>query len=111
MADAPICFIPVDQDITQPNGPTMPAIPLATDYNSMMAAVNAMRQAMMAITGQRAQNNRNQPKTGRWVEQSRSVSTVRVKNPKDPEQYVDVERINALVLRDTVTGELWTWKR
>ena len=118
MVDAPICHIPVNQNIEQPSAPQFPAVPLATDAVSTMAAVNALRQIVQRLTGQHQGNNTNgtirpgqKSKIGRWNEVSRSTSKKRIKNPEDAEQYVDVERINSLTLKDSVTGELWVWRR
>lgn len=40
-----------------------------------------------------------------WNEVSRTVETVRVENPDDSEQYVDVERVQTITLRRD-NGEL-----
>lgn len=37
-----------------------------------------------------------------WTEQSRVTQTVRVENPDDEDQYVDVERISTVTLSDGV---------
>lgn len=42
---------------------------------------------------------------------SRVVKTVRVYNPQDKEQYVDVQQINRMVFKDAKSGETWTWSR
>lgn len=34
-----------------------------------------------------------------WTEIARTTSTVRVENPEDPEQYVDVERVETALFR------------
>tara|TARA_R110000803_G_scaffold107227_2_gene175376 strand:- start:2749 stop:3042 length:294 start_codon:yes stop_codon:yes gene_type:complete len=41
-------------------------------------------------------------------EQSRTTDTVRVYNPDDEEQYVDVQRITSLTTRNTSTGQTVT---
>jgi hypothetical protein len=41
----------------------------------------------------------------------RVTEKVRLTNPDDKEQYVDVLRINKLVMRNENTGELWVWER
>lgn len=46
----------------------------------------------------------------KWEEKSRATETVRVENPDDPAQFVDVERIKRLVMRNSDTGEEFEWK-
>lgn len=123
---APVCHISPDEPITQPTPRYLPSIPQATDLQSALAAINSMRQILLSLLGQIPQNNlqRNggsgtrttQQQSGKkpdagFREISRVVQTVRVYNPKDKSQYVDVERINRLVLRDPVTGASWVWSR
>lgn len=42
-----------------------------------------------------------------WVEdkEQRVTETVRIKNKDDPEQYLDVDRIKKMVMKNTGTGE------
>jgi len=42
-----------------------------------------------------------------WLEDrsQRQTTDVRVENPEDPEQYVNVERIDKMVLKNTKTAE------
>jgi hypothetical protein len=47
----------------------------------------------------------------RWKESKRTTEVVRVFNPNDHSQFVDVERINQLTMTDGVTGESWSWSR
>ncbi|KJS40353.1 MAG: hypothetical protein VR70_05780 [Rhodospirillaceae bacterium BRH_c57] len=44
-----------------------------------------------------------------WTEIARTTSTVRVENPEDPEQYVDVERVETLLMRGP-GGEQVEWR-
>jgi hypothetical protein len=41
----------------------------------------------------------------------RVTEQVRLTNPNDDTQWVDVVRINKLVMRNENTGELWVWER
>lgn len=41
----------------------------------------------------------------------RVTEQVRLTNPNDSTQFVDVVRINKLVMRNENTGELWVWER
>lgn len=124
--NAPACPINRDQEIKPNSGAKMPFIPVATDLASALAAINAMRNALLQLAGMMSvrsggqQSDRNNKDNSgnerpdpnrppRWIEVSRKTQKVRVKNKEDPEQYVDVERINRLVMRDTVTGDYWVW--
>lgn len=133
MADpiqAPVCeIIPTISD-TQPPQARLPAIPIATDLASALAALNAMRAWMLQMmqtqpghnfwggghgsggAGGRGGGKTPQPKPpkmGRWIQKDITRQKVRVFNPQDHEQYVDVSRVTRLVMRDTVTGEEWVW--
>lgn len=121
----PICHIPPVELVTnQPTSPAIPSVPVAQpNLASLTAAVNTLRQVVLRISGQNNNNNNNGGQTnnftstqgankkGRWAEASRVVETVRVFNPNDDTQYVDVQRINKLVMKDGVTGEQWVWNR
>ncbi len=66
--------------------------------------------------GQKGEGD-NKKQKGRWTECQRVVEKVRVfqedavTGERNEDNYVDIERINLLVMQDTVTGALWTWKR
>ena len=121
---APVCHVSVDEVINQPTGTKLPSIPIATDLISALAAINAMRQVLMMLTGalqgppglRGAQGQggaagaaAKKTKVGRWNEANRTTATERVYNPNDNSQYVDVQRINSLTMTDSVTGETWVW--
>lgn len=55
----------------------------------------------------------NNPKQvgGRFIEISRTNKIVRVYNPQNKQQYVDVKQIVALTMKDKYTGETWVWKQ
>lgn len=116
---APVCHIPpVPPATTQPTGTRLPSIPAATDLSSALRAIAAMRQAIQQLSNQITKDNgvingfrqdRNQGAT--WTEDSRVTETVRVTNPQDENQYVDVERINSLSMKNRDTGQTWKWKR
>ncbi len=123
MVDPTVCHIPP----VQPNAPkptvNLPSIPLAQpNLASLTAAVNAMRQNLIFLTGQRgAQGPRgtsgsssgSKSEPARWTEQSRVEETVRVfqNNDKTSPNWVDVKQVNKLVMKDGITGESWTWDR
>lgn len=133
----PVCHISVNETIVQPGARHLPTIPPvnAGDLQSLVNAINAIRQMLNILTGQLAAQrpsvtvmqqpgsspgsqgarpSNSQPghgnqQEGRWVEANRATVTRRITNPEDPEQYVDVKQINRLTMKDTVTGELWVW--
>ncbi len=67
--------------------------------------------------GKEAGDKEPKNKKSRWVECNRTTEKVRVyqedaaTGERNEDNYVDIERINLLVMQDTVTGSLWTWKR
>jgi hypothetical protein len=105
--------------------PPLPPLPIANSGN-LVDTVNAIRQVVQQLgspattpkgnnhsgtnSGQSG-NKQSKQKTSRWVEQSRQTGKVRVYNPDDHEQYVDVEQINQLTMRDQITGATWVWSR
>jgi len=130
--DAPVCHVSTNQTITQPPARRLAAVPRATDLRTALQAINILQQNIQILAGQipqypnqnpsnpatsgvnsvnarPSQQPRNQP-IGRWVESGRVTETVRIYNRDDREQYVDVKRINSLTMRDTVTGEQWSWR-
>jgi hypothetical protein len=122
MPECPVCHVSTDQVIDQPPKVLLPSIPEATDLNSALAAINAMRQMLLLLAGQIGRGGAQGPpgaagksaqkeKVGRWNEVSRSTSKVKVFNPDDKTQFVEVERINKLTMKDSVTNEQWIWNR
>lgn len=119
MPQAPVCFIEPQVDIGVPLQPRMPTVPnfSSDDPASMARALSALKQGYELLAGQRAPgsalNSKTQPKAkqGRFTETHRTKDKVRVFNKDDHDQFVDVERITSLTLRDNVTGETWIWKR
>lgn len=127
--NAPICHVPVPTPIEQPDGIQNPSIPIATDLQSALAAINAMRMILMRLANLQprfdgsgngrggridTRSKSEQPKNkkpGRWNEISRITKKEKVYNPEDKEQFVEVERMNRLVMQDTLTGEQWIWSR
>jgi hypothetical protein len=113
---APICHVPPpDTTIPQPGVRALPAIPVAQpNLQSLMATVNALRQTVNILTGQQGINGANNAKSdnkGQWVEDRRTTEVVKVYNPDDRSQFIEVERINRLVMKDKGTNQTWTWTR
>lgn len=120
MAGAPVCTVPTQAPTTQPLPTAMPAIPAPTpSIAGLMASVTALKRAVETLSGQKGglsgfttnPSSKKSNQDGRWKEVDRVKETVRVFNPNDSSQFVDVLRINKLVFQDTVTGETWIWNR
>lgn len=127
-AQAPICHIPPVQLAVDPHPVALPSIPIATpEIASLVASVNALRQVVQYLSGQKlvlpppvGRQNTGGPNrvpdpsnASRWNEISRVTDTVRVfqNGDKNSDNWVDVKQINKLVMKDSVTGEKWTWNR
>lgn len=117
-----VCHIPPRTITSQPQPVEMPSIPpVQPNIASLTATVNAMRHVIMILSGQQGTEGppgrpgkdgktKSDPPT-RWAETTRVVETVRIFSPEDRSVYVDVERINRLVMSDKATKELWSWDR
>lgn len=57
------------------------------------------------------QNQNVSPGKQDWNEVTRKVAVVRVFNESDRTQFVDVEQINGLTMKNKKTGETWVWTR
>jgi hypothetical protein len=95
---APVC--PVSRSQAVANQPPIPpsVIPLANDLPSVIRAVN------MIITMYNLDTT-----IPNWQEISRTVTPVRIFNPNDSSQWVDVERIAQLTFQDQTTNGLFQW--
>lgn len=120
---APVCHVPPENvNVPQPGVRNLPAVPIAQpNLESLVNAVNALRQVVNILSGQQSVDGANgfsnsfsttKPKTdGTWIEEKRVTQTVKVYNPDDRTQYIEVERINGLVMRNKDTKQTWVWKR
>lgn len=123
--NAPVCNVQgVVQEPNQQVSAFQP-IPKATDLASALAAINAMANNLNNLFKQGAfsgggvhdlsTNNKKKPAkpAGNYREDpARRVSkTVRVFNPQDSSQYVDVKQIVRLTFVDPVTGRTITWSQ
>lgn len=116
---APICHVSQDEIIVQPPIKQLPSVPDATDLKSALAAIQALRQIVYALTGQQASSggttragstqapSKQQQKVGRWVEINRATKEVTIPiNDTGEPPSVTVTRTNSITMRDTVTGEI-----
>ena len=118
---APICYINPPAPTAEPIAPTIPSIPVATDLQSLIQAVNTIAQIIRTMNnqdpgpGQRITGLtvNNEPKKHRSdfheVVQKRIVQKVRVYNPQNHKQYVDVNQITGLTFANKLTGQQIDW--
>jgi hypothetical protein len=109
---APVCPISRSQvPLARAAAPI--AILRPTDLPSAIAAINQL----ITILNPLIQNNtvaittnlKGFPYIPRWHEIQRDTTIVRISNPKDPEMWVDVERINNLVFYDKTSDQQFQW--
>jgi hypothetical protein len=101
---APVCPISRSQ-APSAHAASPVAIPRPTDLPSAIAAVNQL----ITILNPLVINNLGFPYIPKWQEVQRNVQTVRIFNPNDREQWIDVERITNLVFLDKSTDALFQW--
>ena len=131
---APVCNISPKNPPPQSTAPALPSIPVATDLQSLIAAVNALRQLTIQYFNQVPGNSNTgfngtpgqpgKPGTpgggggfsaiGNFAEDvpARTVVTTRIYDPNDPtnETYVDVEQITGLKFANR-TGQTILWSQ
>jgi hypothetical protein len=114
--NAPVCNIdaptPVGSGITS----KLVSIPVANGVNNT-TVINALRQAIQNIyNNQQSQNNRNssgggggQSALGKFVQTSIQTKVVRVYNPDDNTQWVDVKQVTSVTWQNSTTGQSITY--
>ena len=129
---APVCNISPKNPPPQSLAPALPSIPVATDLQSLIAAVNALRQLTIQYFNQITPSNPLNPVNpanpsqpdnpsfpgfpgvGDFSEDvpARTVVTTRIYDPNDPtnETYVDVEQITGLKFANR-TGQTILWSQ
>lgn len=130
---APVCRVQPKVVINQPTPVKLATIaPAQNNLESVVRTLNQLIQEFMKLAGQAlereqaqintlrssvnqlARNARNQgpsDKNTRWTEIQRVTKKVKVTNPDDDSQFVEVKRIQKLVLKDKVTGEEWVFNQ
>lgn len=118
MVDPTVCHIPPVAPTVQPSPVNIPSIPPAeANIPSLQNTVNVMRQALQILLGQQGfqgpqgRAGVNASAAGQFTETKRVTETVRVFNPDDNTQFVDVERTNQLVMTNKATKQTWTYNR
>lgn len=122
---APVCKINPAAEPILPRPITPMAIPIATDLQSLIQAVNAMRQILLNLNipsnntgtnggGFIANNpngNPNKQANFQEVVQKRVTQKIRVFNANDKTQYVDVQQITGLTFVDPANGQTINWSQ
>lgn len=115
----PVCHIPPANTPADPQAKNIPGIPEPAQANvqSLQHTVNQLRQIIIFMSGQQgpAGSNGAAPKPARWTEDkpARTTQKTRVFQNNDPtsQNWVDVETITGVSMKDGVTGESWKWTK
>ena len=119
---APVCNINPKNPPPQSKAPALPSIPVATDLQSLIAAVNALRQLTIQYFNQITPSNplnpvnpaNPSPGVGDFTEDvpARTTVTTRIYDPNDPtnETYIDVQQITGLKFANK-TGQTINWSQ
>lgn len=84
-------------------GVQFPALARVTDLPSTITTLNQVKDILSILLNQFEEKIH-------WVVRAHKMEVVRVTNPNDENQWVDVERITHIVWQNTVTKELFEWK-
>lgn len=136
MTTAPVCHISPDEAIASRGRVRFPSIPPAVDLTTALLAIKALTAIIIQLTGQQtlqgvpgivgargaggvsgAGGSPGGPgkdgkpgKEGNWVEVDRQTQKKKITNPDDDSQFVYIQQITQLQMKDTVTGNTWLWK-
>lgn len=102
---APVCGLVSEAPAPSKDANPLPYVPIARDLQSAIRSINALRSWFYGPHGP------NSLRPGDYKEVNRVSEVVRVVNPDDKDQYIDVKRINYVVMKDKKTGSKWVWKR
>jgi len=117
-AVGPVCHIAPVTTITPKVPVNIPAVPPAAQatLNSLQATVNTLRQIIIIITGQQANNGQPQSAAqsepgGSFTQASVTKVTKRIFQGNDPtsSNFVDVEYVTQLAMDNNATKSTWTY--
>lgn len=122
---APVCVIQPTEPIQVPKGQQLPPIPIATNLLSAIQAINAMRQLIIVMLGQISPNGQPTPGGGfssnlppdpkkanfKEVRAARQTTTMRIYDPTNRNNYVDVQQITGLTFIDPLTSQTINWQQ
>lgn len=102
MSEPPVCNVQGPVKFPNQTLAKFQPIPKATDLPSAIAALQAITNNFNTLL-----------RAGNFVEQRqlRTFQTVRVSNPDNAEQWVDVLQITGLTFMDPVTGRTLIWRQ
>lgn len=130
----PVCHIPPKNTPANPQPTNMPGLPPPVSppqsnnpgqnsfNNEVASAINSILQMLRSLSSQTQQlinnngttnNATSAPSGGSWSEAARQTTKVRVyqNNDKTSQNFVDVEQINQLSMKNSKTKDTWTWTR
>ena len=120
-AVGPVCHIPPVTTITPKTPVAIPAVPPPAQATlaSLQQTINTLRQIIIIITGQQANNGQPQQGTlntqaqpgGSFAQVSVTMATQRVFQNNDPNSgnFVDVQYVQQLVMGNNATKSTWTY--
>lgn len=122
MSDAPFCNVKGTVVVPgQSVATVLQPVPKATDLSSLIKAVAALTNNFNALNGQivnqsfssGAVTKQDPSKKPAWIEDrgARVVEKVKVFNPDDESQFVEVEQIKSFTMKNAKTGEIFKWQR
>lgn len=118
----PVCHLPSPTLATTPNPQSLSAVPPAQpNIASLTATVNQLRQLVHVLAGLNGAPGRQgaagqagkAAPAGSWKQKSIVTSKVKIFQNNDPStgNFVEVERIDSLVMNNSATKQTWTFQR
>ncbi|HEX6825730.1 MAG TPA: hypothetical protein VF077_05370 [Nitrospiraceae bacterium] len=95
---APVCHIVRGQIWPEPKIKALAPVRKPTDQGSANQAIDTLA------------DNQDKLANASWTEAKRNTQRVRIHNPDDYNQWVEVERITRVVFENTVTGQSFEWQ-
>lgn len=121
MSDAPFCNVKGTVVVPGQTAPVIQPVPVANDLKSLIKAVAALTNNFNAMNNQLANQSfssgfttkKDPSKAPTWIEDrgKRVMDKVKVTNPDDPNQFVEVEQIKSFTMKNVKDGTTWVWKR
>lgn len=117
----PVCHIPPASTTANPQPSAIPGVgpPAQPNLQSLTNTVNNLRQLLLALLGQQGSqgpagaNGSNAPSAGSFTQKDIATEKVKIYQNNDPStgNFVEVERINKLVLGTKTGNNTWTYNR
>lgn len=125
-AVGPVCHIPPTNQVGNPQPKDLPGLPgpisppgstgnpTQDAFNNALASLlNQLLAMLRQLAKQQPGQINNVVVKADWEQSERVTEKVRVYQNNDPSSpnWVDVEQINKLVMKNGKTGEKWSWSR